>query len=57
VPYAIVAPLAILKLTAVALVTRRGLAGLVTNTGPPGMTEVLFAYTSSFANNVRRSPV
>jgi K+-transporting ATPase ATPase A chain len=49
--YAIVAPLAILPLTAVALVTRAGLAGLTTNSGPHGLTEILFAYTSSFANN------
>jgi len=49
--YAIVAPLAILPLTAVALVTRAGLAGMTTNSGPHGLTELLFAYTSSFANN------
>jgi K+-transporting ATPase ATPase A chain len=48
---AVVAPLAILPLTAVALVTREGLAGLTTNSGPHGLTEILFAYTSSFANN------
>ncbi len=35
------APLAILPLTAIALVTRTGLAGLATNGGPHGLTEVL----------------
>jgi K+-transporting ATPase ATPase A chain len=49
--YAIVAPLAVLSLTAVAVVTRSGLAGLTTNSGPHGLTEILFAYASSFANN------
>lgn len=49
--YAVVAPLAILPLTAAALVTRAGLAGLTTNSGSHGLTEILFAYTSSFANN------
>jgi K+-transporting ATPase ATPase A chain len=49
--YAIVAPLAVLPLTAVAVVTRAGLAGLTTNGGPHGFTEILFGYASSFANN------
>jgi potassium-transporting ATPase potassium-binding subunit len=49
--YAIVAPLALLPFTAVAVVTRAGLAGLTTNGGPHGFTEILFAYASSFANN------
>jgi K+-transporting ATPase ATPase A chain len=49
--YAIVAPLALLPLTALAVVTRWGLAGLTTNGGPHGFTEILFAYASSFANN------
>ncbi len=49
--YMVVAPLSILPLTAIALLTRAGLAGLTTNTGPHGLTEILFAYTSSFANN------
>ena len=49
--YTVVAPLAILPLTAVALVSRAGLAGLTTNSGAHGLTEILFAYTSSFANN------
>jgi potassium-transporting ATPase potassium-binding subunit len=49
--YAVVAPLAILPLAAAALVTRAGLAGLTTNNGPHGLTTILFAYASSFANN------
>jgi K+-transporting ATPase ATPase A chain len=49
--YTVVAPLAILPLTAIALVTSAGLTGLATNSGPHGLTEILFAYTSSFANN------
>lgn len=49
--YALAAPLFILPLTALAVSTRAGLAGLTTNTGPHGFTEILFAYTSCFANN------
>jgi K+-transporting ATPase ATPase A chain len=49
--YAIVAPLTVLPLTALAVMTRAGLAGLTTNAGPHGFMEILFAYTSSFANN------
>src|SRR5262249_8662779 len=44
-------PLAILSLTAVAVISNPGLAGLTINTGPHGFTEILFGYTSSFANN------
>ena len=49
--YAIIAPLTVLPLTALAVMTRAGLAGLTTNAGPHGFMEILFAYTSSFANN------
>jgi K+-transporting ATPase ATPase A chain len=49
--YAVVTPAAVLVLTAVALVTSAGRAGLVTNDGTRGFTEVLFAYASSMANN------
>src|SRR5262245_8880860 len=42
---------AILALTALAGTTGPGLAGLTTNSGPHGFTEILYAYTSSFANN------
>ena len=49
--YALAAPLVILPLTAIAVSTRLGLAGLTTNAGPHGFAEILFAYTSCFANN------
>ncbi len=49
--YALAAPLLILPLTAIALSTTAGLSGLTTNNGPHGFTEILFAYTSCFANN------
>jgi len=49
--YALAAPLLILPLSAIAISTRLGLAGLTTNTGPHGFTEILFAYASCFANN------
>jgi K+-transporting ATPase ATPase A chain len=44
-------PLAVLPLTAIAATTRAGLAGLTTNGGPHGFTGILFAFSSSFANN------
>jgi potassium-transporting ATPase potassium-binding subunit len=49
--YAVVAPIFVLPLTALALVTHAGLAGLTTNTGPHGLSEILTAYASSMANN------
>ncbi len=49
--YALAAPLLILPLTAIAVSTRAGLAGLTVNSGPHSFTEILFAYTSCFANN------
>ena len=49
--YALAAPLVILPLTAIAVSTHAGLSGLSTNSGPHGFTEILFAYTSCFANN------
>ena len=49
--YALAAPLVILPLSAVAVSTSAGLAGLTTNTGPHGFTEILFGYASCFANN------
>jgi K+-transporting ATPase ATPase A chain len=49
--YTLVAPVTVLALTALAVVTKAGLAGLTTNTGPHGFTEILFAYASAFANN------
>jgi K+-transporting ATPase ATPase A chain len=49
--YTLVAPVVVLGLTALAVVIKPGLAGLTTNTGPHGFTEILFAYASAFANN------
>jgi potassium-transporting ATPase potassium-binding subunit len=49
--YALTGPATILVLTAIAIITRAGLAGLTTNGGPHGLTEVLFAFASSFGNN------
>jgi K+-transporting ATPase ATPase A chain len=49
--YTLVGPVNILTLTALAVVTKSGLAGLTTNTGFHGFTEILFAYASAFANN------
>jgi K+-transporting ATPase ATPase A chain len=49
--YALTGPVTILILTAIAISTKAGLAGLTTNTGPHGLTEILFGYASSFANN------
>jgi potassium-transporting ATPase potassium-binding subunit len=36
---------------ALAVLTALGLAGLTTNSGAHGLTEVFYAYTSSFVNN------
>jgi K+-transporting ATPase ATPase A chain len=49
--YILIAPLGILVLTAIAVVSAGGLAGLTTNDGAHGFSEILFAYTSSMANN------
>lgn len=49
--YVLAGPLAILPLTAVAVATRAGLAGLTTNAGAHGLTEIIFAFASSMANN------
>jgi K+-transporting ATPase ATPase A chain len=49
--YAILAPLTILPLAALALVTDAGLASLTTNKGAHGLSEILVAYTTSMANN------
>ncbi len=52
--YTLLGPLGLLLLTALAVVTAAGLAGLTTNHGPHGFTEVFYAYTSSFANSGQR---
>jgi K+-transporting ATPase ATPase A chain len=49
--YALLTPAVVLVLTGVALATSAGRAGLVTNNGTRGFTEVIFAYASSMANN------
>jgi len=49
--YLIVAPLGILVLSALAVATPAGRAGLTTNVGPHGFSEILVAYASSMANN------
>jgi K+-transporting ATPase ATPase A chain len=49
--YTLVAPVTVLALTALAVATKPGLAGLTTNAGPHGFTEILFSYASAFANN------
>jgi K+-transporting ATPase ATPase A chain len=49
--YALTGPVTILILTAIAISTKVGLAGLTTNAGPHGLTEILFGFASSFANN------
>jgi K+-transporting ATPase ATPase A chain len=49
--YTLAAPIAVLVLTALAVVTGPGLAGLTTNDGPHGLSEIIYAYTSAVANN------
>jgi K+-transporting ATPase ATPase A chain len=49
--YALTGPVTILILTAIAISSKAGLAGLTTNTGPHGLTEIIFGFASSFANN------
>jgi len=49
--YTLLTPLTVLVLTAIAVVTGAGQAGLVTNNGPHGFTEIIFIYASCMANN------
>ena len=49
--FALAAPMFVLIFTAIAVSTRAGLAGLTTNSGAHGFTEILFGYSSCFANN------
>ncbi len=49
--YILAGSISILLCTALAVLTKAGLAGLVTNTGTHGFTEILFAYASANANN------
>jgi len=49
--YALAGPTTILALAAITISTKAGLAGLTTNGGTHGFTEILFAFASAFANN------
>jgi potassium-transporting ATPase potassium-binding subunit len=49
--YTLIGPANVLLLTALAAVNSRGLAGLATNTGPHGLTEIFYSYTSTFSKN------
>jgi len=49
--YTLAGPVVLLVLAALAVATDAGRAGLTTNSGPHGLTEILFAYTSNTANN------
>jgi potassium-transporting ATPase potassium-binding subunit len=49
--YALIMPATVAPLAAVAAVSKAGLAGLVVNRGPHGLTSILVAYASSFTNN------
>jgi K+-transporting ATPase ATPase A chain len=49
--YTLLGPVTVLMMTALAVATDAGRAGLTTNGGAHGFTEILFAYASAFANN------
>lgn len=49
--YAVMAAMFVLPLTALAVATEAGRAGLTTNGGPHGFSEILIAYATSMANN------
>ena len=49
--YVVIGSATLLPLTALAVVSDDGTAGLTTNDGAHGFTEILFAYASSLANN------
>lgn len=49
--FAVITHIAILPAIAVAVTTKAGLAGLTTNTGAHGFTEIVFNYATCFANN------
>jgi potassium-transporting ATPase potassium-binding subunit len=49
--YVVIGSATLLPLTALAVVTEGGTAGLTTNDGPHGFTEIFFGYASSLANN------
>ena len=49
--YTLAAPAAVLIPTAAAVLAPAGLAGLTTNSGAHGFSEILYAFASAFANN------
>ncbi len=49
--YTLLGPIAVLLSASVAVATAPGLAGLTTNSGAHGLTEILNAFASSMANN------
>jgi K+-transporting ATPase ATPase A chain len=49
--FTLITSVVVLSLTAIGVATPAGRAGLTTNTGPHGLTEILFAYASCVANN------
>ena len=49
--YTLLTPKVVLALTAVAVATQAGRAGLALNAGPHGFAEIVFAYASCVANN------
>jgi K+-transporting ATPase ATPase A chain len=49
--YTLLTPVVVLALTGWAALSDAGRAGLATNNGPHGFTEILFAYASCMANN------
>jgi K+-transporting ATPase ATPase A chain len=49
--YMLLTPTVVMCLSAIALTAKAGLAGIGTNPGPHGLTEVIYGYASSMANN------
>ena len=49
--YALLGPATVLLLASLAVATAWGLAGLTINSGPHGLSEIVYAYASSMANN------
>lgn len=49
--YTLLGSIGVVTFTALAVVTTPGLAGLTTNSGAHGLSEILYAYASSMANN------
>ncbi|WP_448950690.1 potassium-transporting ATPase subunit KdpA [Labrys neptuniae] len=49
--YALITPAVVLGFGCIAVMTQAGRAGLTTNSGAHGLTEILYAYASAMANN------